>query len=154
MLHRLRRTLLPILTSFAMVAAVQAQQAVATNAAAQSDSKPAADHAASSNTAPQGEHSSNSQPTDAPAATKQTQLPSVQVNGGPSDDILRSARDAGFKIKIANGKTHFCKTEAPVGSRFETESCMDEPTVRLWLERAQEQKDKLMSMKGSSTSVH
>jgi hypothetical protein len=104
----------------------------------------------------QSDHSSTTgtQPKEAPAATKQTQLPPVHVNGGPSDDILRSARDAGFKIKLANGTTHFCKTGAAVGTRFETESCMDEPTVRLWLERAQAQKDKLMGLKGGSTNYH
>jgi hypothetical protein len=152
MLHQSRRALFVILASLAMAVVARAQQADTPRTAAQPDPAPAASPAAPGDASPQGVHSADAQPTEAQAATKQTQLPPVHVNGGPSDDILRSARDAGFKIKVANGKTHFCKTEAPVGTRFASESCMDEPTVKLWLERAQEQKDRLSGLKGSSTS--
>lgn len=162
MLHQSRPALFLVLASLAMAAVVRAQQADTPRTAAPTDPTPAA--APPSDTSPQGVHSADAQPAAAQpaavqpgaaqAATKQTQLPTVHVDAGPSDDILRSARDAGFKIKVANGKTHFCKTGAPVGTRFETESCMDEPTVRLWLERAQDQKDQLMGLKGSSTNFH
>ena len=135
-----------------MASMARAQPADTSNAAPQPDSKPGIARPATDDTASQTEHPANAQPTETQGATKETQLPPVHVNAGPSDDILRSAREAGFKIKVANGKTHFCKTEAPVGTRFATESCMDEPTVKLWLERAQEQKDRLMGLKGSSTS--
>jgi hypothetical protein len=146
MLHHSRRALVLILASFSMVPVVRAQQADAANAGGQPASPPPAAQAAPADT------SASPQRAQAQAATKAAQLPPVQVNGGPSEDILRSARDAGFKIKVVNGKTHFCKTAAPVGTRFESESCMDEPTVRLWLERAQEQKDRLMGLKGGPTS--
>jgi hypothetical protein len=153
MLHRARHALFLVLTSF-VLAPVVAQQADAPNLATQSDAKPADNPSTPGVTSLQGGPSANSPPAVAPAAAKSAQLPPVHVNGGPSEDILRSARDAGFKIKVANGKTHFCKTGAAVGTRFETESCMDEPTVRLWLERAQEHKDRLSAMKGSSTDYH
>jgi hypothetical protein len=125
MSHRARHALFFVLASFAV--AGRAQQAGAPSAAAQ--------------------------PAETPAASKPTQLAPVHVNGGPSDDILRSARDAGFKIKTANGTTHFCKTEAPLGTRFVSESCMNEQQVSLWLIRAQAQKDKLTSMLGAPTST-
>jgi hypothetical protein len=156
MQHQVQRALFLVLTSFALATLVRAQQADAPNPAAQPDSKPAASQAAPVDTSTQSDHSSTTgaQPKEAPAATKQTQLPPVHVNGGPSDDILRSARDAGFKIKLANGTTHFCKTEAAVGSRFEKESCMNEQQVTLWLERAQAQKDKLMTLLGAPAIGH
>jgi hypothetical protein len=94
--------------------------------------------------------SANSSTTGQPqAANNSAALPTIQVNGGPSADILRSARNAGFKIKIADGKWHFCKTEAPIGTRFVSESCMNEQQVTLWLGRAQDQREKLAHMLGA-----
>jgi hypothetical protein len=73
----------------------------------------------------------------------------IVVNGGPSADILRSARNAGFTVKIANGKTHFCKTEAPIGTRFVSERCMNEQQVTLFLERSEDQREKLSHILGA-----
>lgn len=91
--------------------------------------------------------------TDPPPAAKPP-LASIVVNGGPSADILRSARNAGFTVKIANGTTHFCKTEAPIGSHFVTEHCMNEQQVTLFLERAQDQRDKLSHILGAPAVTH
>jgi hypothetical protein len=102
-------------------------------------------------TASASEHSTN---TPQKAASTPAQVTTIVVNGGPSADILRSARDAGFKIKIANGTTHFCKTEAPVGTRFVTESCMNEQQVTLWLSRAQYQREKINNLLGAPASSH
>jgi hypothetical protein len=162
MSHRTQRALFFILAGLAAASVARAQQADAPSAAAQVESKPAAGDTAPVDTSAQSDHSSttgsqpsnSAQPAQASEAAKPGQLPPVHVNGGPSDDILRSARDAGFKIKVANGKTHFCKTGAAVGTRFETESCMNEQQVTLWLERAQAQKDKLMTLLGAPAIGH
>jgi|HubBroStandDraft_5_1064220.scaffolds.fasta_scaffold109275_2 hypothetical protein len=99
--------------------------------------------------------SEQSKKSDAPkTASNSAPLATVVVNGGPSADILRSARNAGFKIKVVDGKTHFCKTEAPIGSRFPSESCMNEQQVTLWLDRAQDQREKIQNMVGAPASVH
>jgi hypothetical protein len=92
--------------------------------------------------------------TSKPAADKSQSLTTIVVNGGPSADILRSARNAGFTIKIADGKTHFCKSEAPIGTRFVSENCMNEKQVTLWLERAQEQRDYLKHVIGAPANSH
>jgi hypothetical protein len=144
-----------VLASLAAATVVRSQEADAAREAPQAESKPAAGPSAPADST-QSDHSStaNAQPAETSAAPKQTQLPPVHVNGGPSDNILRSARDAGFKIKVADGKTHFCKTSAPVGTRFETENCMNEQQVTLWLERARDQKDKLMNLLGAPAVGH
>jgi pyruvate/2-oxoglutarate dehydrogenase complex dihydrolipoamide acyltransferase (E2) component len=152
MSHQARHALFFIVTSFALATVLRAQQADAPGAAAQPEqSKPEASQAAPAANPPPSDHSSTPDPSpaEAPAASKTTQLPPVRVNAGPSPDILRSARNAGFKIKLANGTTHFCKTEAPVGTRFESETCLNEQQVSLWLIRAQAQKDKLMTLIGA-----
>jgi hypothetical protein len=109
----------------------------------QAPAKPAAPSEAPATTEP----SATSSPQK--AANSPSQLPTVTVNGGPSADILRSARNAGFNIKFAGGTTHFCRTQAPIGSRFVSESCMNEQQVTLWLSRAQDQREKLQNMLGA-----
>lgn len=92
--------------------------------------------------------------TAQPAGSKPPSVTTITVNGGPSADILRSARNAGFTIKIANGKTHFCKTEAPIGTRFASERCMNEEQATLWLSRAQDQREKLGHLLGAPAVTH
>jgi hypothetical protein len=145
------------ITSFSVVNSVGAQQPSAdtpheaqpehSQTQAQSPAKPAA----SPETASTTELPATSSPQK--AASSSSQLVTITVNGGPSADILRSARDAGFKIKIADGTTHFCKTQAPIGSRFVTESCMNEQQVTLWLSRAQDQREKLQHILGAPANA-
>jgi hypothetical protein len=139
---------------FLAVNAVRAQQPSA-DAPSETPSEPKSDSSAKpappAQTASASEHSTNAPQK---AANTPAQVTTIVVNGGPSADILRSARDAGFKIKIADGTTHFCKTEAPVGTRFVTESCMNEQQVTLWLSRAQYQREKLQNLLGAPASSH
>lgn len=84
-----------------------------------------------------------------PAGGRSQPVTTIVVNGGPSADILRSARDAGFTIKMAYGKTHFCKSEAPIGTRLVSEHCMNEEQVKLFLARAEDQREKLKHLIGA-----
>ena len=118
-----------------------------TQTEAQTQVQAPAKPAESSETASTAEHPATGNPQK--AAGSPAQLTTITVNGGPSADILRSARDAGFKIKIAGGTTHFCKTQAPIGTRFVSESCMNEQQVTLWLSRAQDQREKVQNMLGA-----
>lgn len=139
MSHRSANALVVILASFAIAAVVRAQQPSDDDAAAAAALIAKANAAAASKSQPE--------------ANKTASVTTIVVNGGPSADILRSARNAGFKIKIANGKTHFCKTEAPIGSHFIAESCMNEQQVTLFLSRAQDQRDTLTHILGAPASA-
>ncbi|MGB6310870.1 MAG: hypothetical protein WBF89_24045, partial [Steroidobacteraceae bacterium] len=88
-------------------------------------------------------------------ASGQSPLPTVHVtaNQGPSADTLKAARDAGFKIKVVDGNTHFCTNEAPVGTRFASESCINETQLYLVLQKRQMQRDQLTHLLGAPTSV-
>jgi hypothetical protein len=138
MSHRSEAALVFILASFAVVGAVRADDPDADDAAATAALIAKANAAAS--------HSQ-------PQANKSPSLTTIVVNGGPSADILRSARYAGFTIKIANGKTHFCKTEATVGTRLAAEHCMNEQQLTLFLERAEDQREKLSHILGAPASA-
>jgi hypothetical protein len=84
-----------------------------------------------------------------PAGGKSQSVTTIVVNGGPSADILRSARDAGFTVKISFGKTHFCKSEAPIGSRLVSEHCLNEEQLTLFLARAEDQRETLKHLIGA-----
>ncbi len=160
MSHRASSALVIALATFLAGSAVRAQQpstdltleAQSGQPQPQSQSQPAPTSAPPAETASKGEQAVAASPQK--AASSSAQLATVVVNGGPSADILGSARDAGFKIKIANGTTHFCKTEAPIGTRFVSESCMSEEQVTLWLSRAQDQRNKKQFMLGVPAGAH
>jgi hypothetical protein len=153
MSHRSVNALAFILASLALAGVVRAQQPNADDAA-KAQSGPAQSQVQQSPTAETVSPSDHASPsTPPPAASKPPALTTIVVNGGPSSDILRSARNAGFKIKIANGTTHFCKTAAPLGSRFASESCMNEQQVTLFLSRAQDQRDTLTHIVGAPAAA-
>jgi hypothetical protein len=164
MLHRSCSAVFFLLTSFALFSAVGAQQPSADAAKeqsgqSQSQSQPQAKQVPPAENAPASDQSSTPSPPAAASDSKPTAgssqtLTTIVVNGGPSPDILRSARNAGFTIKIANGTTHFCKSEAPVGTRFVSESCMNEQQVTLWLSRARDQRDTLTHLLGAPAASH
>jgi hypothetical protein len=147
-----RRAMLVILSSLSVVTAVDAQQPSSDAAATAQSVQPQVQPKQQAETASSSAQSTAASPQ--PAATNAHSLATVVVNGGPSADILRSARNAGYKIKIANGTTHFCKTEAPIGTRFTSESCVNEEQLTLVLRRAQEQRDQLTHMLGAPAVAH
>jgi hypothetical protein len=70
----------------------------------------------------------------------------------PSLEVLKQARLAGYHIrKSRQGATVFCKQEAHLGSRFSTDSCIDETQFEEVLLRAQSQRDSLNNRIGTST---
>jgi hypothetical protein len=73
----------------------------------------------------------------------------------PSPEVLKKARLAGYHIrKLPQGITAFCKNEAHLGSRFHTESCIDETQFEEVLLRAQTQRDNLNNRRGTGTDAH
>ena len=162
MSHRSRSALFFILASFAIVVVLRAQEPSTsdpTKVQSGPQAQPQAKQAPTAETVSPGDHPSTASPPMAesnsrPEGNKPPSLTTIVVNGGPSADILRSARNAGFKIKIANGTTHFCKTEAPIGTHFVSESCMNEQQVTLWLSRAQLQRDTLTHILGAPATAH
>jgi hypothetical protein len=76
--------------------------------------------------------------TTATAAKKAADPPDV-----PSADTLKKARGAGYHTKIHRGEVFYCKDVVQTGTRFKTESCLDENQLAQVLERQQAQRDQL-----------
>jgi hypothetical protein len=159
MARRWSSALFFILASFAVVSVIRAQEPTPDDAArVQSGPQPQPQTPKPETPSP-SDHSSTPNPPPAPnnsqpTANKSSSVTTVVVNGGPSADILRSARNAGFTVKMAGGTTHFCKSEAPIGTRLVSERCLNEEQLTLFLERAQDQREKLSHLLGAPATSH
>jgi len=96
---------------------------------------------------------------DPPSASNTSPTPTVAaaapaVSATPSPDVLKRARLAGYRIrKLREGTTVFCKQESHVGSRFSTDSCIDETQLEEILLRAQSQRDAIRNRIGTQTDT-
>ena len=132
------RSLILIVAALATGSFAYAQQ--------QSNTAPAAPQAAA--------YEESSAETTPPAVSNLPNQLTVEVRASrPSEKTLRQAREAGFKIKVVDGITHFCKTEAPVGTRFQSENCMNEEQVTMVLIQSKAQREQLQHMLGAPSSV-
>jgi hypothetical protein len=79
-------------------------------------------------------------PSAAPAPTAPA---SADAPAGPSPELIKKARQEGFKPKTVNGITHFCYKDATVGTHFQTEKCYDEAQLLSVLAQRQDQRNNL-----------
>jgi glucose/arabinose dehydrogenase len=68
-------------------------------------------------------------PTVAPAtpATPATEAPKPAATATANNTSAKSEPTkvpAGYKVKVVDGETRFCRKDVPLGSRFPTEVCM------------------------------
>jgi hypothetical protein len=61
----------------------------------------------------------------------------------PSADTLKKAREAGYHTKVRRGEVYYCKDVVETGTRFKTESCLDENQLTQALIHQQAQRDQL-----------
>jgi len=61
----------------------------------------------------------------------------------PTADQVKRGRNAGYRIKLRRGSTLFCKSEAPIGSHFEQETCIGSDQLELVLKREELQRAQL-----------
>lgn len=57
--------------------------------------------------------------------------------------MLKKARRNGYHIRVRQGTTYFCRSEATIGTRFVDEECLNQDMFEARLERQQAQKDQL-----------
>ena len=95
---------------------------------------------------------------DPPSASSSSPVPTAAatpiVPATPSPDVLRRAKLAGYHLrKLRQGTTVFSKQEAHLGSRFTTDTCVDEIQLEEFLLRAQSQRDAINSRIGTGTNT-
>ncbi len=71
-----------------------------------------------------------------------------------STAVLKQAKLAGYHIKkLREGAIVFCRDQTHLGSRFSTETCIDEAQLEESLIRAQTQRDNLANRRGEGTAI-
>jgi len=88
-----------------------------------------------------------------PATTTTTAMAAAPASSSAA--VLKQAKLASYyPKKLRQGTTVFCKEEARLGSRFNSESCIDETQLEEFLIRAQDQRDKLTNRRETGTDFH
>ena len=77
---------------------------------------------------------------DTPAADAKKQ-PAVAESAADQKEIpIEERLPPGFKVKKRGKFTLYCKTDTPLGTRFKSETCYDEPNMRAYMLALQENK--------------
>jgi hypothetical protein len=137
MTHTIVRSLFLIGVIVGVAAPVYAQQTTAP-AAADAPAKPAA-AAPAAPAAP---------PVTTTASTAATAAPKA-ADDVPSPAVLKKARMAGYYTKVRHGNVVYCKSEAVIGTHFESENCINEDQLEQTLLSTQAQRDSLQHTIGT-----
>ena len=65
------------------------------------------------------------------------------------DQLIRDARNAGFKPQKVGGNLMFCRTATELGSSFPVRTCYNEDQVRIKIQEYQAQRQQLEGMHSS-----
>jgi hypothetical protein len=77
--------------------------------------------------------------TSAPAAKNTSAV--ADVPDVPSADTLKKAREAGYRTRVKRGVVYYCKDVVETGTRFKTETCLDDNQLARTLVQQQVQRD-------------
>jgi hypothetical protein len=91
-------------------------------------------------TAPAAATAATSAPTTPAAKSSSAAAETPDV---PSADTLKKAREAGYHTKVRRGEVYYCKDVVETGTRFKTETCLDENQLAQAVLQQQAQQDQL-----------
>ena len=72
---------------------------------------------------------------------------------GPSPELLKKARMAGYKAETQKGVTKFCRRDADLGTRFETKKCVSQDQMEQEINERQDARNEL-SKAATCTGAH
>src|SRR6185312_6792037 len=87
------------------------------------------------------------QPAQKTAADSKATAPAAQKKA--ADQLIRDARNAGFKPQKVGGNLMFCRTATELGSSFPVRTCYNEDQVRIKIQEYQAQRQQLEGMHSS-----
>ena len=77
---------------------------------------------------------------DTPASAEKKQPAEAEVVADKDEIPLEERLPPGFKVKKRGKFTLYCKSDTPLGTRFKSETCYDEPNMRAYMLALQENK--------------
>ena len=145
-------TLAAALPSIAQQSSTAPQSSTASQSsnAPQSSTAPAA--APSSTPAETAAAPAASSATSATATSATTPAPASAEKKGPSDDLIKRAKNAGMQPEQRHGQTYFCWTDASIGSRFVEKKCTDEAGAMAMLNKREQEGQEIRQLKTGTGS--
>jgi flagellar motor protein MotB len=144
-----------LFASLLLVAAVpcgaQSPASATTDKSAASSAAPASSTATSSATA------APAAGTDSTAAASKPAGSETKASEEPSPELVKQARQEGFKPKKRNGVTQFCQTSAQMNTHFLSETCVDEAHLKMLVEQREDQRNQMRQSSactGASCNAH
>jgi hypothetical protein len=115
---------------------------------AQSPAASSATSASSATTAPSAPAAADAGTDSAVTGSESaaTNTPSSE----PSPELVKEARREGFRPKKRDGVTLFCHTDATLGTRFETEKCVNQAQLQTVVQQREDQRN-VMRQQGACT---
>jgi hypothetical protein len=91
-------------------------------------------------------------PTSATSsATSAATAPAASADKtGPSAELIKRAKAAGFRPETHNGQMQFCTEDASLGSRFTTKKCYDEQAMNMLITNREAEQQNLRQLKTPS----
>jgi len=92
------------------------------------------------------------QPAQKTAADSKATAPAAAAAAAQkkaADQLIRDARNAGFKPQKVGGNLMFCRTATELGSSFPVRTCYNEDQVRIKIQEYQAQRQQLEGMHSS-----
>lgn len=77
---------------------------------------------------------------DTPASAEKKQPAEAEAAADLDKMPLEKRLPPGFKVKKRGKFTLYCKSDTPLGTRFKSETCYDEPNMRAYMLALQENK--------------
>lgn len=78
----------------------------------------------------------------------------AQKPADPDAQLIKDARNAGFKPKTVHGALMFCRTAIELGSNFPVRTCYDEDQVRIKIHEYQTERNQLQQMHNTGMMAH
>lgn len=135
------------LRAFALITGAMMATGIAQAQQAAPISKPAAHSAAPS--APASSQSAQKPAADTSAnGSKSAQaVAPAQKTADPDAQLIKDARNAGFKPQVIRGTQMFCRTEVELGSSFPVRTCYDADQVKIKIHEYAEERSQLEQMR-------
>src|SRR5512146_2768828 len=132
----------------AAAAVGQAQQPEAQKAEARQATQPGAAASAAANGKAAGSSAAQS------PASAQSSVAAQAPASGLSAELIKEARDDGFKPVTRHDVTLYCKSEIEVGSRFPIHTCYNEDRLKVVLQQYRAERMQLEQMHSGGMQAH
>jgi hypothetical protein len=141
-------------SQFLVVAAAMMMAASLAQGQNADQNKPAAAPPSQSAAAPASSSAPKAAAPSKPAAARSAAASTPITKPDPEAQLIRDARNAGFKPEMIRGTRMFCRTAVELGSSFPVRTCYGEDDVKLKIQEYQTERNQLQQLHNTGLMTH